>query len=277
MLNFCMRGHDFDADSLEALAEKCRQYGIYGVQLVMPKTVPDFKVGRFTPAYATAMKETLDAANAKVPILGCYINPSCTNVTELNAQLDRFREQLKYARFINAFAVGTETGFVGDNCDPEANHTEEAYQHLLGNLRELVTYAEKLGVMIAIEGVKIFVIDTPQKMRRLLDDLASPNVMCIFDPINFIDIDNYEQQDKLIDDAFELYGDVMCAIHLKDFTVTDGRMSRVLPTEGMLHTERILRYIKYSKPDMPVVLEEVKETDLLKVMENVQKLYDTID
>lgn len=276
MLNFCMRGHDFDATSIEALAEKLRQYGIYGVQLVMPKTIPDFKVGQFTPAYASYMKETLDAAGSKVPILGCYINPSCTNETELKSQMDRFREQLKYAKFINAFAVGTETGFVGETCDPEANHTEEAYQHLLGNLRELVAEAEKLGVMIAIEGVKIFVIDTPQKMRRLLDDLNSPNVLCIFDPINFIGADNYELQDKLIDDAFELYGDVMCAIHLKDFVVEDGVMRRVLPTEGMLHTERILRYVKELKPHMPIVLEEVKEPDLVKVMENVQKIYDNI-
>ena len=276
MLNFCMRGHDFEADSIDALAEKCRQYGIYGVQLVMPKTIPDFKVGQFTPAYATSMKDKLDAAGSKVPILGCYINPSCTNEAELKSQMDRFREQLKYAKFINAFAVGTETGFVGDACDPEANHTEEAYQHLLGNLRELVACAEKLGVMIAIEGVKVFVIDTPQKMRRLLDDLNSPNVLCIFDPINFIGVDNYEQQDKLIDDAFELCGDVMCAIHLKDFVVEDGIMRRVLPTEGMLHTERILRYVKELKPDMPIVLEEVKEPDLVKVMENVQKIYDNI-
>ena len=276
MLNFCMRGHDFEADSIDALAEKCRQYGIYGVQLVMPKTIPDFKVGQFTPAYATSMKEKLDSAGSKVPILGCYINPSCTNETELKSQMDRFREQLKYAKFINAFAVGTETGFVGDTCDPDANHTEEAYQHLLGNLRELVAAAEKLGVMIAIEGVKIFVIDTPQKMRRLLDDLNSPNVMCIFDPINFIGVDNYELQDKLIDDAFELYGDVMCAIHLKDFVVEEGVMRRVLPTEGMLHTERILRYVKELKPEMPIVLEEVREPDLVKVMEYVQKVYDNI-
>ncbi len=276
MLNFCMRGHDFDADSIDALSQKCIQYGIYGVQLVMPKTIPDFKVGQFTPAYATSIKEKLDVAGSKVPILGCYINPSCTNEAELKCQMDRFREQLKYAKFMNAFAVGTETGFVGDSCNPEANHTEDAYQYLLSNLKELVAYAEKLGVMIAIEGVKIFVINTPAKMRRLLDDLNSPNVLCIFDPVNFIGADNYEQQDQIIDEAFELYGDVMCAIHLKDFVVEDGAMRRVLPTEGMLHTERILHYVKEMKPHMPIVLEEVREPDLSKVMDNVQNLYDNI-
>ena len=277
MLNFCMRGHDFDADSIEAVAQKCAQYGVYGVHLVMPKTLAEFKVGQFTPAYALSLKETLDKHNVKIPILGCYINPSCTDEQELANQMNRFKEQLKYARFMNAFAVGTETGFVGSSCNPEDNHTEQAYQHLLKNLKELVACAEKLGVMVAIEGVKVFVIDTPQKMRRLLDDLNSPNVMCILDPLNFIGIDNYKNQDKIIDDAFELYGDVMCAIHLKDFVVADGKVNRVLPTEGMMHTERILRYVKHVKPDMPVVLEEVKEAQLPQVIENVQRLYDSID
>ena len=84
-------------------------------------------------------------------------------------------------------------------------------------------------------------------------------------------------QDKIIDDAFELYGDVMCAIHLKDFVVEDGMIKRVLPTEGMLHTDRLLKYVKHVCPHMPIVLEEVKEDQLPRAMENVQKLYDSID
>lgn len=276
-MNFSMRGHDFDAKSVKEVSDKCGKYGIYGVQLVMPKTIENFQVGSFSPAYAQRIKAELDANNVKVPVLGCYINPSCTNEAELASQLKRFKEQLKYARFIDAHMVGTETGFVGDSCIPENNHTEEAYQHFLKNLRELTDCAEKLGVMIGIEGVKIFVINTPQKMRRMLDDIASPNVLCIFDPVNFIGADNYMEQEKIIDDAFELYGEEMCAVHLKDFIIDDeGKMHRVLPTEGILNIRKILTYIKNKKPDMPIVLEEVKEQDLEKVMKNVQALYDSI-
>ena len=53
-------------------------------------------------------------------------------------------------------------------------------------------------------------------------------------------------------------------------------MRRVLPTEGILNIRKILTYIKNNKPDMPIVLEEVKEPDLGKVMKNVQALYDSI-
>ena len=276
-MNFSMRGHDFEASSVKEVSEKCGKYGVYGVQLVMPKTIPDFKVGSFTPAYAQRIKAELDENNVKVPVLGCYINPYCTNEDERKAQIARYKEQLKYARFIDAHMVGTETGFVGDSCIAEDNHTEEAYQHFLTSLREMVDCAEKLGVNVGIEGVKIFVIDTPQKMRRMLDDINSPNVLCIFDPVNFIGPDNYMDQEKIIDDAFALYGEEMCAIHLKDFVVDEnGAVRRVLPTEGILNIKKILTYVKNNKPDMPIVLEEVKEGDLEKVMKNVQSLYDSI-
>ena len=38
-MNFSMRGHDFDAKSVKEVSSKCAEYGIYGVQLVMAKTI----------------------------------------------------------------------------------------------------------------------------------------------------------------------------------------------------------------------------------------------
>ena len=57
MLNLCMRGHDFDVKSIEGVAEKCAKYNLYGAQLAMNITVPDYKVGQFTPAYADRIKD----------------------------------------------------------------------------------------------------------------------------------------------------------------------------------------------------------------------------
>ena len=277
MLNFCMRGHDFDVKSIEEVANKCAQYGLYGTQLAMNITVPDYKVGQFTPAYADRIKDIFAKKGVKLAIQSCYINPSCTDVDALESQLLRFEEQLKYARFTGAFAVATETNWVGDKCDAEANNTEHAYQYCVKNLKRLVNTAEKLGVMIAVEGVRVFVINSPKRMKRMLDDLNSPNVVCIFDPINFICKENYKNQDEMIDEAFELYGDRMCAIHLKDFIDDENGFRMALPTEGMLNIKKILTWVKHNKPDMPIVLEETKELNVEKVMSNIQKLYETID
>ena len=277
MLNLCMRGHDFDVKSIEGVAEKCAKYNLYGAQLAMNITVPDYKVGQFTPAYADRIKDIFAKNGVKLAIQSCYINPSCTDVDSLEAQLLRFEEQLKYARFTGAFCVATETNWVGDSCDAEANNTEHAYQYCIKNLRRLLDCAEKLGVMIAVEGVRVFVINSPKRMKRMIDDFYSPNLLCIFDPINFISPENYKNQDEMIDEAFELYGDRMCAIHLKDFIDDENGFRRALPTEGMLNIKKILTWVKHNKPDMPIVLEETKEVNVEKVIKNLQALYQTIE
>ena len=58
-------------------------------------------------------------------------------------------------------------------------------------MREIVKEAERYNVNIGIEGVHCFVINTPQKMKRLIDDLDSDNVKVIFDPVNYLNINNY--------------------------------------------------------------------------------------
>lgn len=277
-MNFSMRGHDFEASSAREVSEKCKEYGLYGVQFVMPQTIKDFKVGQFSPSYAARIKDEFDKNNIKIPLQGCYINPSCTDPKSLKEQMDRFKEQLRYVKYTGAFMLGTETGYIGDTLDPEKNDTEEAYQYLLRNLKELVEYAEKLGVMVGIEGVWMFVINSPKKMRRLLDDLNSPNVLVIFDPVNLLNASNCKDQDKMIDEMFELLGNEISVLHLKDFIIDDeGVLRSTLPTEGHLNIKKILTFVKHRKPDLPVVLEGVKEKDLRKVMENVTKVYESIE
>ena len=115
---------------------------------------------------------------------------------------------------MNAGVVGLETGFVGDTCTPENNQTEEAYQYLLSNMKDLKDAAEKLGVMIAVEAVSCFVISSPERMLRLVNDLNSPNIVVIFDLLNLLTIDNYKNQEEIIDKAFVLLGDKIAVIHL---------------------------------------------------------------
>lgn len=73
----------------------------------------------FSPEYAIKMRDILAEKGVRVSVLGCYINPSETNPETLKASMDYFKECLHYAKYMNADVVGLETGFVGENCDPE--------------------------------------------------------------------------------------------------------------------------------------------------------------
>jgi L-ribulose-5-phosphate 3-epimerase len=78
---------------------------------------------------------------------------------------------------------------------------------------------------VGIEGVHFHVINTPTKMKRLVDDLNSPNVRVIFDPVNYINTANYKNQDEIINTHFDLLGEKTKLLHLKDFKLVDGEVA----------------------------------------------------
>ncbi|MBR6509059.1 MAG: sugar phosphate isomerase/epimerase [Clostridia bacterium] len=260
-LNIGLRGHDVEAENLPELSKKLKEYGINNVQLVLKRSCKDFKEGMFSPSFAKQIGEIFKVNDIEISVLGCYINPSNTNKEVLEKDMAYFVESLKYARFMNAGVVGLETGFVGEECIPENNQTEEAYQYLLSNMKVLRDAAEKLGVMIAVEAVSCFVINSPERMLRLLNDLDSPNILVIFDLLNLLTIENYKNQEEIIDTAFELLGDKISVIHLKDFIVEENLLKQCPIGEGLINIEKILSIIKTRKPNIPIILEETRGED----------------
>lgn len=77
---------------------------------------------------------------------------------------------------------------------------------------------------MGIEGVHFHVINTPTKMKRLVDDLNSPNVRVIFDPVNYINTANYKNQDEIINTHFDLLGEKTKLLHLKDFKLVTVKL-----------------------------------------------------
>ena len=99
-------------------------------------------------------------------------------------------------------------------------------------------------------------------MKRLLDDLNSDNVKVIFDPVNYLNIHNYQKQDEIINDTFDLLNDKICVIHAKDFVVEDGVFKFAKPTEGLLNYKLIFEKMKKYNINVPIICEEINVNDL---------------
>ena len=110
-------------------------------------------------------------------------------------------------------------------------------------------------------------------MKRLVDDLNSPNVRVIFDPVNYINTDNYEKQDEIICTHFDLLGEKTKLLHLKDFKLVDGKVTYEYPCDGMLNKDLIWEKLKQYNPEIAVILEEVKEDRLPVVKSAVEKRF----
>jgi len=263
-----IRGHDTGAFGTAEVAAKCLELGMQAVQFVPEKSVDGFEFGKFSREYALSLKKQL--GNLRIAVLGSYINPSCTDSEELEAQLSKFREKILYAEILEADVVGTETGVYTDKDGNAANDSEEAYQHVLKSFRSLAAFAKEHNVNIAVEGVHCFVINTPERLARLINDIEDKNVMAIFDPVNFININNYMNQDDIINKAFDLFGEKIAAIHVKDFVVEDGQIKRVIHGEGILNYALIKERVRRLDKDIPFISEEVDAESALKGLANIE-------
>ena len=254
-----IRAHDLPERDITSLSQKLFKLGITEIQLALPKSIDniDFSTGKFTPMLARNLKTELSKNNISIAVLGCYINLSTEDESARNKEIDRFVENLKYAKYMNADMVGTETG----GYSPEKIHSEEAYAVMLDSVKKMVSAAEKLGVRVGIEGVSAHPLSTPEKMYRLMNDIKSPNLAVIFDPVNLITPENYKEQHKITDKAFSLYGDKIEAIHLKDFDIKNGEKIEAKIFDGIFDHQYLIEKIKTEKPHLPILLEcESQET-----------------
>lgn len=132
-------------------------------------------------------------------MLACYLNLANPNEESLKKIRKRYLPNIRFASLLGAGVVGTETGAMNEAYQYEQrNHSEDALQVFIDNLRPIVEYAEKMGVVFAIEPVFKHIVYNPKRARQVLDEMASPNLQIIFDPVNLLYISNYQNRDNII-------------------------------------------------------------------------------
>lgn len=280
IMNYGMRCHDISPKAdMDTVFDAVKNLNVDQIQLALAKSIEgfDFDYGHYSPGFGREIRRRLEERGIHVSVLGCYINPANPDERERQKAVRRFIEHLKYAKAIGADMVGTETGrYDADFNVVPYTYTEGCYQLLLKSMREIVSAAEKLGVMVGIEAVHDHTLYCPEMMRRFLEDIDSPNVEAILDPVNLISGENYEHQDEVIEKAFRLYGDKISVIHVKDFTIKNGQPQFANIGEGMFHYETLLRNLKKDKPYITMLLEESNPQRYHSDIDHLQKIYENV-
>ena len=279
-MNYGMRCHDIcpKAD-MDTVFDAVKNNGIDQIQLALGKSISgyDFNYGHYSPGFGRLIGRTLKERDIHVAVLGCYINPTNPDEKTRQAEVRKFIEHLKYAKAIGADMVGTETGRYSAAFDVVPyTYTEGCYQLLLKSMREIVSAAQKLGVIVGVEAVHDHTLYCPEIMRRFLEDVDSPNVEVILDPVNLISAENHQNQDQVIEDAFRLYGDRISVIHVKDFVMKDGEPEFAFVGTGLLHFETLMRKVKEHKPYIAMLLENSNPQRYHKDVEYLQGIYDRV-
>lgn len=255
------RAHDFGKFSVVEMARRIGERDVDSIQLALTKAITDFKydLGMLSPGLAKYIKETFQRQGLSIAVLGCYVNIAHPDKLERGILLEKFKEHIRYSRDFGCSIIGTETGSVNHDYsfNPE-NHGEAALQTLIDSVRALVKEAERFGVIVGIEGVTSHIVNTPERMKIVLDTIDSNNLQVIFDPVNFLSIENYKQQDEMMEKSFKLFGDRIAIIHAKDFIIEDNQMKTVEAGKGLLNYNILMKLIKSHKPYIEILLENAK-------------------
>lgn len=273
-MNIGIRAHDIDSQNVEELAKIIEKKGFSSIQLALAKSFPSINtnVGSLSPGLAHYISQTFLQHHIQIAVLGCYINIIHPDEKERKDSLLRFKEHLRFARDFGCSIVGTETGNVyADIQYTEKNFTVEVFQKVVASVQELVIEAENFGVIVGIEGGVYHPIHSPRAMRRLLDAIPSQNLQVIYDPVNYLTVSNYKNQEEVIDEAFDLFGDRMVILHAKDFVIENDSIKGVPVGNGLLNYEYIFSRLNEKKPYINILLEETKEPFIEDAKKHLQQ------
>lgn len=134
---------------------------------------------------------------------------------------------------------------------------KEALQNLLRSLGEILPIAQQEGVLVAIEPVFTHAMNTPEQARWVLDQMASPNLGIIFDPVNVLNVQEIDSQRQLWERCFECFGDRIAAVHMKGADLCDGEIVPVPYTDSALDYPYLFQQLKALGKDLPILREEV--------------------
>jgi len=271
-----IRLHDTTNRPFEERIREVHELGFSCGHLALGKVIEEFSTAddSLTPGLAMYIKNVFAKNQVDIAVLGCYLNLANPNKSELEKTVHRYMAHIRFASILGCGVVGTETGAPNETYTftPEC-YTEEALQTFITNLRPIVKYAEQMGVIIAIEPVYRHIVCNPKRARQVLDTIASPNLQIIFDPVNLIDLDNYQDRGAIIDEAIELLGPDIAVVHLKDFRVEDGKMLAMGCGLGEMDYTAVLKFIKERKPFIHATLENTTPEDNKQVRDFIWEKY----
>ena len=278
-----IRLHDIKKAPLEQRLKIAREQGFKCGHIALKKVIDEYSTAdaALTPGLALYLKRLFRENEIDAAVLGNYLNLATPDEAALRKNMKRYKAHMRFASLMDCGVVGTETGAVNTEYKfEERNHSDEALEIFIKNVRPVVEYAEKCGVIFAIEPVYKHIVCNPKRARYVLDQIDSTNLQIIFDPVNLLDVSNIDKRDELFDEAIDLLGEDIAMVHLKDFKVKeDGKsLDSVACGTGQMGDsyEKILKFIKTQKPYVHATLENTVPENAVHTREYIQGIYDRL-
>jgi len=263
--------HLFGTLPYKELGARVGAAGFKHVQLALWKAVADIdfsKPGKLSPGLAQSIGEAFDKHGSSISVLGCYLQMFDRDAEARRINVARFKELLRYANHFGAQMVAFETGRNANN-----EYNEQDWKVMRTVLEELVEEAERWGVFIGLEAANDHLVGTAQELHRMLEEVPSSMIGVVMDPGNLLKTENLDNQDAVIEEAFELLGDRIIAAHAKDRMIgEDGNIMTVPAGKGSMNYELYMKLLNQYKPGVSIILEEAKEHQMAQCKAFIEQI-----
>ncbi len=183
--------------------------------------------------------------------VSCYTNLECAPGPIRDRQMAQLRYVISFAGKAGVRCVVSGCGHMNPDVPDDVfsahpeNWTGAAMDRLVESCTEAAAWAAGAGTVFCAESWVLLTLNSPRKMRELVDRVNSPAFGVLFDPVNLMNLEVYFDNGRMIREAFDLLGDRITAVHAKDTKLIDSaftfHMSEAIPGDGTLDYDALLR------------------------------------
>ena len=184
---------------------------------------------------------------------------------------ERFEENLKKAEYLMqacealripvlTLCTGTKSKESMWTWHPE-NGTEEVWNIMKEKLDKLISAAEKYKIILGIEPEISNVISTPQKARKLLEEMKTPVLKIIMDAANLF-LPGEKVSNEKIKEAVDLLKEDIVLVHAKDCIMSDGKIFYRAAGKGQIDFEYYIKCLKKIGYGGSVILHGLPEDEI---------------
>lgn len=149
----------------------------------------------------------------------------------------------------------------GDWWPHPENHSAASEDRLVRSISEILETAAQEDVTIVLEKHITSTLDSPERVRRVIERTDPSRVRVNIDPVNFVrDLPTAFDPGPMVDHLFDVLGEHCATVHVKDYTLEDRlvvHISETIPDTGMMDLDTVLRRTASLGPDSYAIVEHL--------------------
>lgn len=256
---------DFPVQSPESLMNKIKNYGLSQVQFSFASIGEDELPATLSKNLIRRIHQAINDNNLELVAINGTFNMIHPDLSERHRGIVRFPLLAKVACLLDCRIITLCTGTNDpDNMwrfHPE-NETEQSWRNLIATLEELLPIAEKNEIYLGIEPEASNVVSTPERARRLLDELCSPWLKIVMDCANIFP-KNTARPDlvrPMMKKAFDYLGPYVILAHGKDILSSDDILFTT-PGKGIVDYDYFLDLLQQYQYEGGFILHGIRSEE----------------